>query len=513
MKVKLPNGVILDNIPEGTSKEAIKAKAIATGKAKPEDFGDVPVKPSAKEKPGFGSRVVDDFSNYVGNFVNALSHPGDTAEALGNLAAGTLQMMAPDEPAPGYDKRQYPRAFGQYYANNYWPPSKAWESLSQRPVTSLADLSLPVSVGGGMLNLAGKAGNVPSMINAGKTIANVGKAMEPINATWNAAKLGPSTLLRTTMPKDFPVNIYLKGSKFSTVGGDVNRRAWAQALMDKGLKTTSKDFAKARMLIADLEKRMNAVTQSLGKSGHHPIQPLIKGLQGLRRKYDKPGFDREQNLAVIDDMIEKLRENTIATKGRDWLTTNELNQFKKDTYASINWKDPNATVANQAKLNSATIAKQIVAKNVPELDALNKEVGPLYSVAGKPSSPKISPMEQAAGRIGNLNLSSIGGPLKGMAGAGIGHVLGVHPLVGFAIGAGMAIADMPRVKMGLAIALNNMKKASPMQTMLKNSFLTYLAKQTGITDRTKLLEMARNEVKNFDVNAETALNQPTVEAK
>ncbi len=41
MDIKLPNGVVIKGVPEGTSKEAVKKKAIAAGLAKPEDFGEV----------------------------------------------------------------------------------------------------------------------------------------------------------------------------------------------------------------------------------------------------------------------------------------------------------------------------------------------------------------------------------------------------------------------------------------------------------------------------------------
>lgn len=39
MRVQLPNGQIIDGIPEGTTKEQIQEKAIKAGLAKPEDFG------------------------------------------------------------------------------------------------------------------------------------------------------------------------------------------------------------------------------------------------------------------------------------------------------------------------------------------------------------------------------------------------------------------------------------------------------------------------------------------
>ena len=38
MDVRLPNGVVISGVPEGTSKDAIIAKAVKSGLAKPEDF-------------------------------------------------------------------------------------------------------------------------------------------------------------------------------------------------------------------------------------------------------------------------------------------------------------------------------------------------------------------------------------------------------------------------------------------------------------------------------------------
>lgn len=51
MNVTLPNGVVLENVPEGTSKEEIKRKAIAAGYATEADFAE----PEAK--PTFGERL------------------------------------------------------------------------------------------------------------------------------------------------------------------------------------------------------------------------------------------------------------------------------------------------------------------------------------------------------------------------------------------------------------------------------------------------------------------------
>lgn len=52
MDVRLPNGTVIKNVPEGTSKDAIMQKAIASGLAKPIDFGiQAEVKPSTSAQP------------------------------------------------------------------------------------------------------------------------------------------------------------------------------------------------------------------------------------------------------------------------------------------------------------------------------------------------------------------------------------------------------------------------------------------------------------------------------
>jgi len=65
MDVRLPNGTIIKNVPEGTSKEAIMQKAIASGLAKPIDFGiQSEVKPSTNEQPAVDQSGMPQLSMY-----------------------------------------------------------------------------------------------------------------------------------------------------------------------------------------------------------------------------------------------------------------------------------------------------------------------------------------------------------------------------------------------------------------------------------------------------------------
>lgn len=62
MDVELPNGVVIEGVPEGTSKEAVKAKAIAAGYATEADFGEQqpdPNRPSITGGRGMGAQTMD----------------------------------------------------------------------------------------------------------------------------------------------------------------------------------------------------------------------------------------------------------------------------------------------------------------------------------------------------------------------------------------------------------------------------------------------------------------------
>jgi len=69
MNVTLPNGTVLKNVPDGTSKEEIMRKAIASGIATEEDFMQPPVKPSFSERlaesPPYSEQVSQRYEEYA----------------------------------------------------------------------------------------------------------------------------------------------------------------------------------------------------------------------------------------------------------------------------------------------------------------------------------------------------------------------------------------------------------------------------------------------------------------
>lgn len=173
MDVTLPSGVVIRGVPEGTSKEAIKAKAIAAGLATEADFGvpepspqqrtgEVPVLPEQmgqlpevyvpQPKPdrSTGERIMGGLeagASAIASGIPAMA--GMTAGA----AEGALQYLANGDfsQPPGKLVHQRAMAGAQRMTAPFTPPSEAGREYLQEAGEALSPLSAiaPVSTGMG----------------------------------------------------------------------------------------------------------------------------------------------------------------------------------------------------------------------------------------------------------------------------------------------------------------------------------------------------------------------------
>ncbi len=90
MDVRLPNGTVIKNVPEGTSKEAVMQKAIAAGLAKPSDFG---VTEAAKVPASEGIPLFDANNNPIEADMPRGEQKGKP-EALGFLGPAEVVLSA-----------------------------------------------------------------------------------------------------------------------------------------------------------------------------------------------------------------------------------------------------------------------------------------------------------------------------------------------------------------------------------------------------------------------------------
>jgi len=96
MDVRLPNGVVLRGVPEGTSQEDIQRKAIESGLATPEDFG----QSSGFNAQEFAQREIVPMLPEIGGMTGALAGAATGAAAgtlalpgIGTLAGGALGLF------------------------------------------------------------------------------------------------------------------------------------------------------------------------------------------------------------------------------------------------------------------------------------------------------------------------------------------------------------------------------------------------------------------------------------
>lgn len=97
------------------------------------------------------SNIPSSFRNLIGNIVEAVTNPVETAKSVLDVGAGALQNVLPEKFVQfvGEDKqsREMARTVGQFYADRYGTGEGLKKAIAQDPVGVLADLSTVLSGG------------------------------------------------------------------------------------------------------------------------------------------------------------------------------------------------------------------------------------------------------------------------------------------------------------------------------------------------------------------------------
>ena len=165
------------------------------------------------------SNIPSSFKNLVGNIVEAVTNPVETAKSVLDVGAGALQNVLPEKFVQfvGEDKqsREMARAVGQFYADRYGTGEGLKRAIAEDPVGVLADLSTVPSGGATVapravaaplstaartidpLSLAAR-GTQAAVSGAGKVAAPVlgvqtGVGAEPLRQAYRAGREGGET--------------------------------------------------------------------------------------------------------------------------------------------------------------------------------------------------------------------------------------------------------------------------------------------------------------------------------
>ena len=157
------------------------------------------------------SNIPSSFGSLVGNIVEAVTSPVQTAKSVVDLGAGILQNVLPESlvQAVGEDKasREVASKVGQIYADRYGSVEGAKRAIAEDPVGVLADVSTILTGGAGAARLgaggavlAGRAGvpisagAVTGPLSLAEQLSRTASAIDPLaiaaRATAKTAGLG-----------------------------------------------------------------------------------------------------------------------------------------------------------------------------------------------------------------------------------------------------------------------------------------------------------------------------------
>lgn len=117
---------------------------------------------------------------FASDMAQVFIHPVETAQNLGGVLLGTLQLAIPGE----QDSEANAKAVGQFFVDRYGSVENLKKTLSDDPVGFLADAATVLTGGGA---LAARAPGIAGKI--GKITQSVGSKVDPINIAGQGAKL------------------------------------------------------------------------------------------------------------------------------------------------------------------------------------------------------------------------------------------------------------------------------------------------------------------------------------
>lgn len=207
MDVRLPDGTVIQNVPEGTTKEQLTAKLNAKGYNLPTDN---PLEAPAQKSYTAGEAATEAAMNLIPStaklgidVAKAAIHPANTLEGLIQLTSGGLSKVLPESlmkyavPEKRQQAESVANAIGQEYKNKYGSSEGFKRAAAENPAGVLADLSALLTGGGAALKgaqLGGKAEQVANVASQAAKYTNPlylgGKAIQGVVAIPSALTKG-----------------------------------------------------------------------------------------------------------------------------------------------------------------------------------------------------------------------------------------------------------------------------------------------------------------------------------
>jgi len=395
---------------------------------------------------GFGKNVLSSTGHLIGDAFSAVTHPAQTASAVGNLIRG----MSEKSVAPvtmGQSHTQYVDALVDQYKNRYGSWDGLKSALYKDPAGVAADIAtLAGGVGwlGKGVEAAADAAKLGTVADVAGTVSRgasaVGHAVDPLE---NLTRAGGAIASKVPVPEYLYRTALRPGYRADTAAEDV--RSMVSTGLEHAIPVSE---AGAKKLYSSLENLNDAVTQK------------------VRDAYQTSGITLDRN-AIADRLkpVERRFGMQVAPEkdlrdidrvGDEFMRTNppqipaDVAQAKKvGTYQQLQGKYGKISAAeDEAQKALARGIKEELTAQMPELSLLNEGESKLLNLQGV--------IERAV----NKQFNRTGSMSSLLTGGAVGA--GTHsPAIGAAAGVMKQVLADPNVRSRLAIVLDRARTKVP----------------------------------------------------
>ena len=447
MDVRLEDGTIVKNVPEGTTKVQLLQKL---GRLPKNDASQIQDDSDPESDQGF-----------IGGALNSAAQGatlgfGDEIQAM--IAAAVASPFVSDKTFTQLmvDARNSLRADQEKFSE-------------ENPGT---DLALQVAGGltsGGAFAGAAKQGGKELLKQGAKFGAAAGAgfsdseeliSVETIEDSLKGATFGAVGSILTPavikgvaktgqiIPKSWPESLMASSLKIRPSVDDKVRSKMIRTALDEGIMPTTKGLQKITDKISSLDLRLNQIIDDATEKGTQiSKKALFQELKQLRKDLGGAKLDAADDLGQIES-VAKAFDLQLKSLKKSSLSPREVQDLKRSAYQRIKFdvNQQNAKFAEtEAKKAIVRGAKNSLEEINPDVKAINQKEGSLLSLGDE--------LERAVNRIGNRNIISLDTAAKVSAGAATGAEAGA------AAGAVISALGWPLNKARNALILENIRIA------------------------------------------------------
>jgi hypothetical protein len=312
MDIELPNGVVIQDIPEGTSKSQIMAKAIKSGLATPEDFGMVQqpqpqTQTQPYKEPTLGEKLIG--AGETGLTLLTGGTTGLAGTVGGALTGAYEELKAGQLGTPQAAKRIEERAAlgGQQYT--YAPRTQAGQEQVQMLGNIGAEL-MPIApvMPSGLFSQGAKQTMIAPVQRGASVVRNIFKEEVPTQTFGQSGGAAATAmpLVRETTAANLPVPVTL-------TKGAATRQAEQLAFEKEQMKGQFGAPLRARAEQNNLEILQNfdtlldqtgaqAAPAGFAATGNKVIDALSQGWQGAKAK-TKAAYKKAEDAGELQDPV------------------------------------------------------------------------------------------------------------------------------------------------------------------------------------------------------------------